>query len=107
MIRPVDMQMILPQTNNVSTQQHNANQHAVLQSAQGSAELAKEVRQQSETVISKDGSELLEYRYDAKEKGSNSYDGSRRQKRKRKEESTSEEKKKQPGESWINFDIKI
>ena len=78
MIRPVDMQMILPQTNNVSTQQHNANQHAVLQNAQGSAELAKEVRQQSEAVISKEGSELLEYRYDAKEKGNNSYDGSRK-----------------------------
>ena len=73
MIRPVDMQMILPQTNNVSTQQHNANQHAVLQNAQGSAELAKEVRQQSEAVISKEDSELLEYRYDAKEKGKNEY----------------------------------
>ncbi len=107
MIRPVDMQMILPQTNNVSTQQHNANQHAVLQSAQGSAELAKEVRQQSETVISKDDSELMEYRYDAKEKGSNSYEEGRRRKKRRNEKEASEEKEEQPGGSWVNFDIKI
>lgn len=106
MIRPVEMQMILPQTNNVSTQQHNANQHAVLQSAQGSAELAKEVRQQSEAVISKDDTDLMEYRYDAKEKGNNSYEGSRQKKKKRQEED-SKEGGGQTGGTWVNFDIRI
>lgn len=106
MIRPVEMQMILPQTNNVSTQHHNANQHAVLQNAQGSAELAKEVRQQSEAVIPKKDPELMEYRYDAKEKGNNAYEG-KRQKKKKRRETDSEVKKNQTGGAWINFDIKI
>lgn len=106
MIRPVEMQMILPQTNNVSTQQHNANQHAVLQNAQGSAELAKEVRQQSEAVIPKEEPELMEYRYDAKEKGNNAYEGNRQKKKKRRE-TDSEVKKNQAGGTWVNFDIKI
>ena len=50
MIRPVDMQMILPQANQVGMQQHNANQHAALQSAQGATELAKEVQQNSDGI---------------------------------------------------------
>lgn len=106
MIRPVEMQMILPQTNNVSTQQHNVNQHTVLQNAQGSAELAKEIQQQAEAVISKDDTDLLEYRYDAKEKGNNSYEGGRQKKKKRREDDSKADGG-QTGGIWVNFDIKI
>ncbi len=108
MIRPVDMQMILPQANQVGMQQHNANQHAALQSAQGATELAKEVQQNSESVIAKEDPDLMEYRYDAKEKGNNSYEGQKRRRRRgdRKEDSQEDEKGKTET-AWVNFDIKI
>lgn len=109
MIRPVEMQMILPQANQVGMQQHNANQHASVMNAQGDTQLAKEVKQNSETIISKEDPDLMEYRYDAKEKGNNSYDGQfGKRKRKRQEEDSREEKKqKQPEGGWVNFDIKV
>ncbi len=109
MIRPVEMQMILPQANQVGIQQHNQNQHAAVQSAQGTTELAKEVKQQSETVIPKEDPDLMEYRYDAKEKGNNSYDGQPGKRKKRRQETEAEEKdtRKSPEGGWVNFDIKV
>lgn len=109
MIRPMEMQMILPQANQVGMQQHTANQHAAVQNAQGATELAKEVKQNSETVIPKEDPELMEYRYDAKEKGNNSYDGQmRKRKRKRKESDSEEESAQKKTEGgWVNFDIKV
>lgn len=109
MIRPVDMQMILPQANQVGIQQHNANQHAAVQNAQGATQLAKEVKQNSETIIPKEDPELMEYRYDAKEKGNNAYEGQSGGRRRKRQESDSKEETKQSGSdgNWVNFDIKI
>lgn len=109
MIRPVEMQMILPQANQVGMQQHNANQQGVVQNTQGAMQLAKEVQQQSETVIPKEDPELMEYRYDAKEKGNNSYEGQQRKRRKKRQETDSEqeEAQKKPENGWVNFDIKV
>lgn len=109
MIRPVEMQMILPQANQVGMQQHNQNQHAAVQSAQGATELAKEVKEQSETVIAKEDPDLMEYRYDAKEKGNNSYSGGSGKRRKRRQEADENEEKarKGPEGGWVNFDIKV
>lgn len=107
MIRPVDMQMILPQANQVGMQQHNANQHAAVQNAQSATQLAKEVKQNSETIIPKEEPELMEYRYDAKEKGNNSYDGQFAKRRRKKREDDKKNEKKQTGKDWVNFDIKV
>lgn len=108
MIRPVEMQMILPQANQVGIQQHNENQHAAVQSAQGTNELAKEVKQSSETVIPKEDPNLLEFGYDAKEKGSNTYDDFfKRRRKKRQEKETSDEEKNKQDSTWVNFDIQI
>ena len=107
MIRPVDMQMILPQANQVGMQQHNANQHAAVQNAQSATQLAKEIKQNSETIIPKEEPELMEYRYDAKEKGNNSYDGQFAKRRRKKREDDKKNEKKQTGRDWVNFDIKV
>lgn len=107
MIRPVDMQMILPQANQVGMQQHNANQHAAVQNAQSATQLAKEIKQNSETIIPKEEPELMEYRYDAKEKGNNSYDGQFAKRRRKKREDDKKNEKKQTGKDWVNFDIKV
>lgn len=110
MIRPVEMQMILPQANQVGIQQHNENQHAVLQSAQGTNELAKEVQQSAESVIPKEDPNLMEFGYDAKEKGSNTYDDFfQRRRRKRHEQEKAEEKNSNDKQdsTWVNFDIQI
>ncbi|MBQ8147680.1 MAG: hypothetical protein IJ040_02690 [Lachnospiraceae bacterium] len=110
MIRPVEMQMILPQANQVGMQQHNANQHASVQSAQGANQLAKEVKESAETIIPKEDPDLMEYRYDAKEKGNNTYDEQFLKRRKKREESEAKEKEKQhskPEGGWVNFDIKV
>ena len=50
----------------------------------------------------------MEYRYDAKEKGNNSYEGQKRRRRRgdRKEDSQEDEKGKTET-AWVNFDIKI
>ncbi len=107
MIRPVDMQMILPQANQVGMQQHNANQHAAVQNAQSATQLAKEVKQNSETIIPKEEPELMEYRYDAKEKGNNSYDGQFAKRRRKKREDDKKNENDQTGKDWVNFDIKV
>lgn len=108
MIRPVEMQMILPQTNQVGMQQHTENQHAAVQSAQSATQLAKEVKQNSETVIPKEDPDLLEYRYDAKEKGNNSYEGQSRKRKRKNQDGDSQENTKENMEvPWVNFDIKV
>lgn len=108
MIRPVEMQMILPQTNQVGMQQHTENQHAAVQSAQSTTQLAKEVKQNSETVIPKEDPDLLEYRYDAKEKGNNSYEGQSRKRKRKNQDGDSQENTKENMEvPWVNFDIKV
>lgn len=108
MIRPLDMQMILPQANQVGMQQHTANQHSAVQSAQGAAELAKEIQHTAESVIPKEDPDLMEYRYDAKEKGNNSYEGQKRKRKRRdQEEEPQEDAKGKTEAAWVNFDIKI
>ena len=110
MIRPVEMQMILPQANQVGMQQHTENQHAALLNAQGTTELSKEVQQHSEMVIHKEDPDLMEYRYDAKERGNNTYDdfyAKKRKKRRASGEEAEEQSQKKPAEGWVNFDIKV
>lgn len=110
MIRPVEMQMILPQANQVGMQQHTENQHAALLNAQGTTELSKEVKQHSEMVIQKEDPELMEYRYDAKNQGNNTYDdfyAKRRKKRRSAEEEPEETEQEKPAQGWVNFDIKV
>lgn len=92
MIRPVEMQMLLPRTESVGNTQHNENQRPVNENAFAASEVAREVKHNSETVISKDDSKLKEYQYDASEEGNGTYKNPK--KRKKKNSKTEDEKLK-------------
>ena len=82
MIRPVEIQMVIPRTESVGQIQHQENQRGVQENAQALTQVEKEVKQQSETVIRKDANDFPAYRYDAKEKGNNAYQDNRKKKKK-------------------------
>lgn len=85
MIRPIEMQMLLPRTESVGSSQQHENQRVVNENTYAANEVAREVKHNSETVIKKDANEFAEYQYDAKEEGNGTYQNPRRQKRNKKE----------------------
>lgn len=90
MIRPIEMQMLLPRTESVGNTQHFENQRVVNENSFAANQVAKEVQHNSETVIPKDANEFAEYKYDAKEEGNGTYQNPRKQKRKQQEEDLEE-----------------
>lgn len=93
MIRPIEMQMLLPRTESVGNTQHQENQRVVNENINAANEVAKEVKHNSETVIKKDANQFAEYQYDASEEGNGTYSNPR--KRGKKKKSSEEENKKQ------------
>ena len=67
MIRPIEMQMLLPRTESVGTEKHFENKQIVNENNFAANEVQKEVKHNSETVIQKDANQFAEYQYDAKE----------------------------------------
>lgn len=91
MIRPIDMQMLLPRTESVANTQQNENQNVVNTNLNAAAEVAKEVKHNSETVIKKDANAFAEYQYDASEEGNGTYSKPKKKGKKKKAiEETSE-----------------
>ena len=90
MIRPVEMQMLLPRTESVGSTQQYESQKVVNENAYAAKEVQREVKQNSETVIRKDADEFAEYQYDAKEEGNGTYQDPR--KRRSKKETKQEDK---------------
>lgn len=86
MIRPVEMQMLLPRTESVGTTQQHENQRVVNENTFAANEVAREVKHNSETVIRKEGNKLTEHQYDAKEEGNGTYENPRKRKRKQDKE---------------------
>ncbi|MDD6072056.1 MAG: hypothetical protein PUC12_14800 [Clostridiales bacterium] len=82
MIRPVEMQMLLPRTESVGNVQQHENQRVVNENTFAANEVAREVKHNSETVIRKDGNKLTDYQYDAKEEGNGTYENPRKRKQK-------------------------
>ena len=91
MIRPIEMQMLLPRTESVGNTQQFENQRVVNENSFAANQVAKEVQHNSETVIPKDANEFAEYKYDAKEEGNGTYQNPRKQKRKLKEDDLEED----------------
>lgn len=91
MIRPVEMQMLLPRTESVGTTQQFENQRVVNENAFAANQVAKEVKHNSETVIPKDANEFAEYKYDAKEEGKGTYRDPRKQKKNMSDENLEED----------------
>lgn len=91
MIRPVEMQMLLPRTESVATEQQHENQHIVNGNQFAAGEVAKEMKHNSETVIQKDANAFAEYKYDAKEEGNGTYQNPRKRRRSKKVEQDSKD----------------
>ena len=91
MIRPVEMQMLLPRTESVGNTQQFENQRVVNENSFAANEVAKEVKHNSETVIPKDANEFAQYQYDAKEEGHGTYGDPRKQKKKNRDEELEED----------------
>jgi len=81
MIRPVEMQMLLPRTESVGNTQQHENQRMVNENTFAANEVAREVKHNSETVIRKDANQLAEFQYDAREEGNGTYGNPRKRKR--------------------------
>lgn len=81
MIRPVEMQMLLPRTESVGNAQQYENQRVVNENTFAAKEVAKEVKHNSETVIRKEGNELTDFKYDAKDEGKGTYQNPRKRKK--------------------------
>lgn len=105
MIRPVEMQMVVQRTDSVSQMQHNENHKVTEANMTATTKVDKNVKEQSETVVKKDENDMLDYRYDAKEKGNNEYQDNRRKDKKDNKDNKSENKKSDV--KRVNFDIKI
>lgn len=86
MIRPIEMQMLLPRTESVGNNQQHENQRVVNENTYAANEVAKEVKHNSETVIKKDANEFAEYQYDAKEEGNGTYRNPQKRRKHKKEE---------------------
>lgn len=82
MIRPVEMQMLLPRTESVGNTQQYENQRVVNDNNFAAAEVAKEVKHNSETVIRKDGNQLAEFQYDARQEGKGTYENPKKRRQK-------------------------
>lgn len=81
MIRPIDMQMILPRTESVGNMQQHEIQHTVNVNSNAASEVVKQEQRLSETVVKKEEKQFDTFQYDAREEGKGSYSGSRRKKK--------------------------
>lgn len=101
-LRPIDMMVMPNRSQEASHQQSTSNAKQAHAQGNLNAQFSTEVRRHSEQTVKMDKSENNEYRYDAKEKGNSSYQGSK--KRKKKGEETPEKAKKI---KMSSFDMRI
>lgn len=102
-IRPIDM-LVMPNRSQEASQQQNANNAKQVHAQESlNAQFNTEIRHNSKQTVKMTKSENNEYRYDAKEKGNSSYQGS--QGKKKKQEASSQEKPKPIKIS--SFDMRI
>lgn len=95
MIRPIEMQMLLPRTESVGSAQQHENQQIVNTNTHAASEAAKEAKHNSETVIKKDANEFAEYQYDAKEEGNGTYQNPRKRRRKENGDADADEEREE------------
>lgn len=102
MIRPIEMQMLLPRTESVGNVRQFENQRVVNDNSFAANQVAKEVKHNSETVIPKDANEFAEYQYDAKEKGNGAYQDPRKQKKRQQKDNDKTEWEESESATVIN-----
>lgn len=112
MIRPIQMQMLLPQTENVGADRIHEQQKIMNTNTEAANEVAKEVQHNSEAVIQKDPNEFTEYKYDAREEGNGTYQNPKKRKKNSSSNDTDGDDEKNGGNSpkkkeppRVNFQI--
>lgn len=102
-IQTIDHYLVAPRSQEASQVRQQDTARGLQEQSVLQVQSDREGRQQAERTRQLGETENKEERYDAKEKGKNSYEG-RQQKRRRKDEEKSE---KHVGEGGSRFDIKI
>ncbi len=81
MIRPIEMQMILPRSESVGNMQQNEMQHAVTVNNNAATEVLKNEQRLSETIVKKEEKQFDTFQYDAKEEGNGNYKNTNKRKK--------------------------
>lgn len=84
-ITPIEVATMAPKSQEVSNYKHQENQKPMNDQILIHSKLNEEVKHNSQQTVKSTKSENKEYRYDAKEKGNNSYTGSNSKKKKKEE----------------------
>lgn len=85
-ITPIEIAAMAPKSQEVSLYKQHESQRPINEQAQISGQIKNETRHNSLQPVKTSKSENKEYRYDAKEKGNNSYAGSKQKKKQNEEE---------------------
>lgn len=102
-IRPIDMMMMPPKSQEASQLQQSNQQKLTHAQEQASFHFNAEVKHNTQRPVEATRKDNENYRYDAKEKGNNSYSGKQKKRKKKEEQEEAEEKiSKSRG-----FDMKI
>lgn len=92
-ITPIDMATMAPKSQEVTLHKQQESQKPFQEQLQASSQFKNEIRQNSRQTVKTSKGDNPEYRYDAKEKGNNSYNGNKQKKKKEKEPDSGSNKK--------------
>ncbi len=105
-ITPIEMISIPTKSQEASLVKSAENQRSANEQLAFGAKFQEEIKHQSQQTIAATKSDNPEYRYDAKEKGNNSFYG-KQNKQKKKEKKEKETTRKNEKEPHRGFDIRI
>lgn len=100
-MRPVEMNGIVNRTQDYAQLKHNEEQKPTTDQANFQTQFNKQVERSSETVVKQRNSEWKDEKFDAKEKGKNTYFSNRRKKEKKEEDGDVKKRER------VSFDMKI
>ena len=108
MIRPIEMQMLLPRTESVGNLQQNEIQHTLNTNANAAETITKHEQKLSETVVKKEEKQYDTYQYDAKDESRSGYFSSEKKKKKNKSTSDATESENEESKDYQpRIDIQI
>lgn len=106
-MRPVEMTGIVNRTTDYAQLKHSEDQKPIMDQANYQAQFDKRIEHNSETVIKKNDTEWKHEKFDAKEKGKNTYYNNRN----KKEMKDKKDKKEEDGSNKpirpMSFDVRI
>lgn len=100
-MRPVELTGIVNRTQDYAQLKHNQDQKPFTEQMNINQQINKQIERNSEVIVKQRNSEWKDEKFDAKEKGKNSYFSMRKKKEKKEEDGKAEPRKN------ISFDVKI